>query len=572
MKKNVTLNYGLRYELQLPFVSRNNSYATAAVEDIWGISGVGNLFKPGTLTGKIPQYQNLTANTQPYNTDWNNLAPSLGITYRPSADKGLFQKILGHEGDTVLSAAYSLSYNRGGMADFTGIFGANPGITVTANRTQALGNLTQDGGPLPVLLRDTSRLGAAAFPTAPVYPNSGLVTDQINTFEPNLQVPYAQSWTAGWQRALTRNTAVSARYVGTRYLQGFVDYNFNEPNIVENGFLNEFKKAQANLQANIAAGPGRGCIGGATTSGCQNTFAYTGAPGTSPLPIFVGAYNAQSAANASNAALYTGSNWTNANFLAFLATMNPNPYGFASTNGTNGLIGNSTFRNALITAGYPSNIFITNPDKIGGAFVRGNGGYTRYDSMQLEVRRRLSQGLLVEANYVLAKETDSARYSFRTDRSPTINNSPLHAFKMNWVYEMPFGRGRHFGSNANAVVDRIIGGWEFDGSGRVQSGQRLSFGNVRLVGMTDKDLQKACTSCGSTMRARSSTSCRRTSSTTRSRPSASARRRRPATARRARRAAGTSRRRMARTASRSSTAIARRTITTSRVRSSSAST
>jgi hypothetical protein len=123
--------------------------------------------------------------------------------------------------------------------------------------------------------------------------------------------------------------------------------------------------------------------------------------------------------------------------------------------------------------------------------LRGNGGYTRYDSMQLEVRRRLSQGLLVEANYVLAKETDSQRYSFRTPREGTINNSALHAFKLNWVYEMPFGRGRHFGSNANGLLDRIIGGWEFDGSGRLQSGQRLSFGNVRLVGMTDKDLQKA---------------------------------------------------------------------------------
>ena len=489
MKKNVTLNYGLRYELQQPFVSRNDSYATATVADIWGVSGVGNLFKPGTLTGKIPQYQNLTANTQPYKTDRNNFAPSLGITYRPSADKGLFQKILGHEGDTVLSAAYSLSYNRGGMADFTGVFGNNPGIRIITNRTQGLGNLVQDGGPLPVLLRDTSRLGAPSFVTAPTYPNSGLVTDQINTFEPNLQVPYAQSWTAGWQRAVTRNTAVSARYVGTRYLQGFTTYNFNEINVVENGFLNEFKKAQANLQANIAAGKG-------------NTFAYTGAPGTSPLPIFLGAYNAKGAADASNAALYTGTNWTNTTNLANLALMNPRPggaidggtgntAGFASLNTTFGLVGNSTFRNNLIAAGYPTNIFVTNPDKIGGANLRGNGGYTRYDSMQLEVRRRLSQGLLVEANYVLAKETDSSRYSFRTPREGTINNSALHAFKLNWVYEMPFGRGRHFASNANGLLDRIIGGWEFDGSGRVQSGQRLSFGNVRLVGMTDKDLQKA---------------------------------------------------------------------------------
>ena len=58
------------------------------------------------------------------------------------------------------------------------------------------------------------------------------------------------------------------------------------------------------------------------------------------------------------------------------------------------------------------------------------------------------------------------------------------------AYELPFGRGRAFGSNVNGFVDKLIGGWEFDGGGRVQSGLILSFGNVRLVGMSDKDLQK----------------------------------------------------------------------------------
>src|SRR6185503_5734152 len=74
-RPNLTLNYGLRYEYQFPFVSRNNSYATATIADLWGVSGVGNLFKPGTLTGKVPQYQNLTSNSKPYKTDWNNVAP-----------------------------------------------------------------------------------------------------------------------------------------------------------------------------------------------------------------------------------------------------------------------------------------------------------------------------------------------------------------------------------------------------------------------------------------------------------------------------------------------------------------
>jgi hypothetical protein len=61
--------------------------------------------------------------------------------------------------------------------------------------------------------------------------------------------------------------------------------------------------------------------------------------------------------------------------------------------------------------------------------------------------------------------------------------------KVNWLYELPFGRARRYGGNVNGFVDRLIGGWEFDGGGRVQSGLILSFGNVKLVGMSQKDLQ-----------------------------------------------------------------------------------
>ena len=66
VRNNLTINAGLRYELQQPFVSRNDSYSTATLADICGISGIGadgqcNLFKPGTLTGRAPFYVNYTA-------------------------------------------------------------------------------------------------------------------------------------------------------------------------------------------------------------------------------------------------------------------------------------------------------------------------------------------------------------------------------------------------------------------------------------------------------------------------------------------------------------------------------
>lgn len=65
------------------------------------------------------------------------------------------------------------------------------------------------------------------------------------------------------------------------------------------------------------------------------------------------------------------------------------------------------------------------------------------------------------------------------------------AFKANWVYELPFGSGHTFLTGAHGWVDRAINGWELDGVVRVQSSEMVDLGNVRLVGMSVKDLQKA---------------------------------------------------------------------------------
>ena len=57
--------------------------------------------------------------------------------------------------DRRISAGYSRAFDRRGMNDFTGVFGANPGLTSNANRNVGSGNLT-----VPLLLRD-GNLGPA---------------------------------------------------------------------------------------------------------------------------------------------------------------------------------------------------------------------------------------------------------------------------------------------------------------------------------------------------------------------------------------------------------------------------
>src|SRR5205085_3485752 len=129
-------------------------------------------------------------------------------------------------------------------------------------------NTGTDG--LPILLSQTSRLGPPAFPDTPVYPLTAAITNAGNTYDPNLKTPYIMSWTFGVQREITKDTVIEVRYVGNRALNFRQSFNINETNIVENNFLNEFKLAQANLQANIAAGR---CLPGQNPTanpGCQN--------------------------------------------------------------------------------------------------------------------------------------------------------------------------------------------------------------------------------------------------------------------------------------------------------------
>lgn len=475
VKSNMTLNLGLRYALQMPLAPKNNSYATASLADIYGVSGEGNLFKPG-VAGRSPVFVQYNKGVGANKTDLNNLAPSFGITWRPNVGSGFLKSLLSEE--PVFRAGFSMAYSRNGMSDFSDTYGANPGILIDVSRDQTLGNL----GAVPVLLRDQSRLGAPSFATKPVYPMSDVITGDVRIFDPNLKVPYSQTWSAGIQRSLGKNMAIDLRYVGSRGRDLWGEVNFNESNIYENGFLQEFRLAQQNLQANIRAGRG-------------NTFAYFGpGTGTSPLPTYLAYLNGVNAGLSGDASRYTGTSWSDPNFTNPLALFNPQPFTPAGVGANTGLDGSAARRANARAAGLSANFFRANPDLLGGAFVRTNRDFTSYHGMEVEIRRRPARGLAVTTSYAFSKAYLSSYYTLRDKPVKTLNTGAegnvTHTFKLFGSWEIPVGRGRRFASNANGVVDAIFGGWMLSGTARFQSGRTLDFGDVRLVGMSKKEFQK----------------------------------------------------------------------------------
>jgi len=522
IKPNLTLTAGVRYELQLPYKTEFLYSRPETWQMVYGITGAGsgsigqgNLFKGGTVQAgtATPVLVPYETSRPAYNTDWNNLAPSVGVTWRPNVGQGFLSRIL--SSDPVFRGGYSLSYTRLGTNFFDSNYASNPGRTRAANRTDTVGTplLGQDtvGGPqvFPVLLRDTSRLFPSQFPDTPTYPITPAINETLDIHYPDWPIPKTHQYSFGWQREFGKSMAMEIRYVGNTNVGGWTTWNMTSTSQWsmlkgENGFYDEFRLAQQNLHANIVAGKG-------------NTFAYTGAAGTSPLPIFMAYLQGIPLNDARNQATanYTASQFKSSSWLNALSMYNPYLTGTSSSLGiTNGIAGTGStglqygigtcagnasaaacrgFDANRIKAGLPTNFFIANPAVAqGNAYLETTGGNTRYNAVQLELRRRISKGLLIQSSYQYSfgRKTWSQR-SLREDWFYIDSTGgPVHSFKANWVYQLPFGRGRSFASGVGPWLDRLIGGWEVDGIARVQSGSIFNFGGYRLVGMTEKDLQK----------------------------------------------------------------------------------
>jgi hypothetical protein len=321
----------------------------------------------------------------------------------------------------------------------------------------------------PILFSETSRLGAPAFPEAPEYPIAGSAGQTIQIFQADLRTPRVHSFSVGVQRSIGADMALEVRYVGNRNKFAWGEEAWNERVIFENGFYDEFLLARANLAANIAAGNG-------------NTFAFTGAPGTSPLPIHQAYLSGRSGADVTNPARYTSSSYRNTAFLARFSVFEPNVTGAASALDTTAMRANA------LAAGLAPNFFVMNPSASSAQVVADRGG-TSYDSLQVELRRRLSRGLLVTGNYTYAVRHSLTNPSLRLDRVEVNSTGVPHEFKANFTWEVPVGRGRRFGTDMNPIVDAILGNWEMSGNARIQT-QRYRLSNVKLVGMTADELAK----------------------------------------------------------------------------------
>lgn len=107
-----------------------------------------------------------------------------------------------------------------------------------------------------------------------------------------------------------------------------------------------------------------------------------------------------------------------------------------------------------------------------------NLGQSSYNSLQLSLNRRFSNGFTFSANYTYSKELDNLLSTPRNPFNDALERAPgtidhRHVFTGTYVYALPFGAGRHW-NPANRAVGAVVGGWSLSGIGTFNSGAPLS--------------------------------------------------------------------------------------------------
>lgn len=112
---------------------------------------------------------------------------------------------------------------------------------------------------------------------------------------------------------------------------------------------------------------------------------------------------------------------------------------------------------------------------------KDNRGWQWYNSLQVTLTKRFSDGLSFLTNYTWSHANGLAMCSLCQVQHQNIldlnadrGNSGTdfrHRFNASWLYQLPFGHGKTYMSNASGATNVLVGGWQFGGIALIQAGE-----------------------------------------------------------------------------------------------------
>jgi hypothetical protein len=414
VRRNFTVDYGLRWEMRLAPTDAANMIKRPNQAISIGTAPSGSLtWQTGSL----------------YNSDLNNLGPSLGFAWDPQG-----------KGKMSIRANYRLAFDR--INTFllaSKIFQNLPGSTYGATNT-AFGT---SGGRLA----NIPKLAPPAVSPASLLTPPNDTTGSVYVMDPAYHAPKTHMWGLGFQYEIFKNTKLEVDYIGRHALNLLGAYNLNDFDIFNNGFLDAFKSVQ----------PAK----------------YGGQGGQSAL------MNKLMGVDSRLQAGETGSDLLRRLYDSNFAT---NSVGSLAKSIGQRLQGGKTL-NEL--AGLGPYFFVPYPQFMGAMYVIDSNDYSHYNGLEIRLERAFKNGLAFQFAYTLSKSMDTRSFDptstvVSTGTAQSASNTPFdlrnrygnyalsdfdrrHAIQGRWNYELPFGKDKMFARNAGGALNRVVGGWEVSG-------------------------------------------------------------------------------------------------------------
>jgi hypothetical protein len=495
VRSDLTLTYGLRYQFySVPYeINGLEAIPTTGFSDIinprvtnglQGIAGTGaNPTAPNTfyiLGGKANHARGF------YSPEYRDFAPRFSFAYNPSATEGVLGRLLGDR-KTVIRGGASLVYDHPGINALNffqdqstyvlqnssaATYGANESATTALQndpRFTALGTLPA-GTPVPP--------APITVPFAPfVDPVNGPFGTASNqglfnyAIDPHLKTPYSELFTLGIQRDLPGSFLLDVSYFnrdGRRLLAqsdagqtvDFLDTTSGAPFPSGQFLADAFGKMAVEVRNGITT------------------------PNLTPQPFFENQMNASSQAN-------FGVSCTQ--FLSIItggAINEPSCTSVARVIAGRGLVSRGDLGDSVQALDFFGQLLpgVGLAPQFANDTYMTNKGYSNYNGLLVTLHKKYSHGLQFDVNYTYSHSFDNISAAANNDGGAngaggilcdSLNlgvcraNSDFdvtHNISGDWIYDLPVGKGKAFGSGMPRWADEIIGGWQISGLSRWRTG------------------------------------------------------------------------------------------------------
>ncbi|HKF04313.1 MAG TPA: carboxypeptidase-like regulatory domain-containing protein [Candidatus Sulfotelmatobacter sp.] len=499
IKRNLTVTYGLRWSLFPPPWEVNGFQASPTFDLGKYFNQNAQNMKNGLGYADAPLVSFILGGpanhgTGLYQFEKSDFSPRISFAYSPHPVGGWLRKLVGDGDKTVIRGGFGRVYDRAGM-QLINTFDANApgGLGATVQNPCCLPGVT-DAADVPRVTNIntvpvsylTAQLPGGVLPPGqfPQTPNSAgeAITWGVDQ---SLKTPYAYTIDFSIGRDLSKQFSLQISYVGRLGRNLLTQRDLAQPlDLVDPKSKVDYYAAATALSKLSRNGVPVNQVTansvGSTAAFWQNLIMPQGSsqPGLASGQSFV----LPSGGTTNDVVQAVYALYTSADTYA-----GDEVVGLANVDIYYALY--DTAANYYFFKGKPGELL---NNQLTSMYAWSTVGESNYNGLQVNLTKRASHGVQFDLNYTYSKSIDITSGAARLGFSPSDNiGAPgsrlvnafdprgnrgvsdfdtTHQINANWIVELPFGRGKHFATNAGGATDAIIGGWQLSGLARWTTG------------------------------------------------------------------------------------------------------